>query len=97
MKLDRIAFANLVRYIAGLRPEYDIDLYELDALIEIKVEPVADIRVSVDAVNELLAAFNVEGKLIEAIRAYRSLTGAGLKEAKDAVEHYRNLKAIKPR
>ncbi|MFG1792444.1 ribosomal protein L7/L12 [Nocardia sp. NPDC049149] len=34
-------------------------------------------------VDELMA----QGKKIQAIKRYRELTGAGLKEAKDAVEH----------
>lgn len=93
MKLDRIKFAVLVSYVTSLQPRENIDIPLLDTLTEINVEPVADTRVSIDAVNELLAAINVEGKLIEAIKAYRSLTGAGLKEAKDAIERYRNLKA----
>lgn len=29
----------------------------------------------------------------DAIKAYRSLTGAGLKESKDTVEKYRHVKA----
>lgn len=31
-----------------------------------------------------------EGKYIEAIKVYREKTGAGLKEAKDAVDRYRD-------
>lgn len=30
-----------------------------------------------------------EGKVIEAIKVYRERTGAGLKEAKDAIDRYR--------
>lgn len=37
-----------------------------------------------DQVKQLVA----EGKLIQAIKEYRAATGAGLKEAKDAVEEY---------
>lgn len=31
-----------------------------------------------------------EGKVIEAIKVYREQTGAGLKEAKDAIDRYRD-------
>lgn len=35
-------------------------------------------------------ALVAEGKYIEAIKAYREHTGAGLKEAKDAIDQYRD-------
>lgn len=92
MRLDKIKFASLVAYITGLRPEYNLDVGHLDTLVEIDVKPVATQYVDAAAVNELLAALNMEGKLIEAIKAYRSLTGAGLKESMDAINRYRNVK-----
>jgi large subunit ribosomal protein L7/L12 len=39
-----------------------------------------------DAANEEILSLLREGKKIEAIKHYREATGAGLKEAKDAVE-----------
>jgi hypothetical protein len=45
-------------------------------------------RVQCSVVDDLLKVMGVEGKKIEAIKAYRILTGTGLKESKDAVEKY---------
>ena len=47
--------------------------------------------VNSDSVNELLAGMNMakSGKgIIPAIKAYRTITNMGLKEAKEAVEKY---------
>lgn len=91
MKLDKIAFAKVVALVArivqgGQIVGHDID--ELDHLIDIPIpEPVKSYALPSE-VDALLAAMNQPGKKIEAIKAYRSLTGAGLKESKDAVERY---------
>lgn len=88
MKLDKIAFANVVKYVMELRPEIFFNPQDLDDLIDIPIpEPVKSYALPSE-VDALLAAFNQPGKKIEAIKAYRSLTGAVLKEAKDAVERY---------
>jgi ribosomal protein L7/L12 len=91
MKLDKIKFANLVAYIVGLRPEYDVDCYQLDKLTEINVEPVSTGFVEAEKVDELLRCCmqeRLKGGIIPAIKAYRALTNAGLKEAKEAVEKH---------
>lgn len=90
MKLDRIKFATLVAYIGTLRPEHEIDLYSLDKLTEVEVTPVSTGFVDVKNVDELLRCMQerLTGGLIPAIKAYRVLTNAGLKEAKEAVEKY---------
>lgn len=90
MRLDKIRFATLVAYIGSLRPEHDIDLYSLDKLTEINVEPVSTGFVEAEKVDELLCCMQerFKGGLIPAIKAYRVLTNAGLKEAKEAVEKY---------
>lgn len=91
MKLDKIAFAKVVAHCVynGMSAgEYEVE--ELDNLIDIPVpEPVKSYSLPSE-VDALLAAMNQPGKKIEAIKAYRSLTGAGLKESKDAVERYWN-------
>lgn len=53
----------------------------VDALVEHQ-------KVNASDVDALLAAMGKEGQKIEAIKAYRTLTGVGLKESKDAVEKY---------
>lgn len=84
MKLDKIKFARLLNYIgARLGCEMSSEcVNELDDLItfeapEAKANP-ADL-------NELMRAIHA-GEKIAAIKAYRTMTGYGLKESKDAVE-----------
>ena len=85
MKLDKIKFAKVVSWISritnGLEFAED-DLKELDNIIDIKA-PTVDIN----DVNSLLDAMQA-GRKIDAIKAYRQLTGQGIKESKDAVEKY---------
>jgi hypothetical protein len=87
MKLDRFKFARLVQYITNLNHQEWLDLNELDKLTEMDVEPVKTDKVPCELVDELLKRMLL-GDKIPAIKAYRVLTGAGLKESKDAVEQY---------
>lgn len=99
MKLDKIAFAKLVAFVAGIVQRGIVDSTDvevLDKLIDIPMaEPVKSYALPSE-VDALLAAMNQPGKKIEAIKAYRVLTNAGLKEAKDAVERYWNELPGKP-
>lgn len=86
MKLDRIKFAHLVAHCVGNgMNDGEWEISRLDDLTEINVEPVPVPYADATIVNELLKAMK-DGRKIEAIKAYRSLTGLGLKESKDAVE-----------
>lgn len=88
MKLDRMKFAALVGWIAGrfaVQMDYD-DYRMLDNLVDIDVTPVeVPGKANPADINALMSAIH-QGNRIDAIKAYRSLTGFGLKEAKDAVE-----------
>ncbi|MEL7473754.1 MAG: ribosomal protein L7/L12 [Planctomycetota bacterium] len=67
----------------GSRPDPRLALIErkLDLIIEfLGIENPSD---EFDQVRDLVR----HGNKIEAIRVYRELTGCGLKEAKEAVEH----------
>lgn len=88
MKLDKIAFANVVKYVMELRPENFFDPIDLDVLIDIAIPDQPPLYASPQFVNDLIAAMNKPGQKIAAIKAYRQLTGMGLKESKDAVERY---------
>lgn len=92
MRLDKLKFAALVRYICELRPQQEIDLCQLDILTDIPEPQQEPYRADATAVDCLLQNLNHENGLIDAIKAYRLLTGAGLKEAKDTVEKYRNIR-----
>lgn len=86
MKLDRIKFATLIGYCANRGMTVDkTDVEVLNALTEINVEPVPVPYADDALVNDLLKAMK-NGNKIDAIEAYRSLTGLGLKDSKDAVE-----------
>lgn len=87
MKLDRIKFAMLIGYLvrhceANIRSD---DMGEIDNMIDINVEPVKTNLVEAARVDELLATM-CNGKKIEAIKAYRLLTGSTLLESKNTVE-----------
>lgn len=99
MKLDKIAFAKLIGFIS-YRYSLTIiedDMREIDYLINIDVSEQHTV-VSERDVNDLLmhiknahqkpdGSFN--SGFIPAIKAYRAITGVGLKEAKEAIEKYR--------
>lgn len=90
MKLDKITFARVVKFITELRPEIWFDIEELDDLIDIEV-PAAQTKASCADVDELLKQLNDVDGFIPAVKAYRVLTGAGLKESKEAIEKYRSI------
>jgi ribosomal protein L7/L12 len=83
--MDRIGFARLLVFLNGLtRHNFDRhEIGEIDGLIAEGLKPAtapnaADVRL-------LLESMATDRK-IEAIKAFRTLTGDGLKESKDAVE-----------
>lgn len=86
MKLDKIRFAMLVSWISR-RGAVELnagDCSELDNLIDVPM----DVEfTSVEKVDDLLKSIS-EGRKIDAIKAYRALTGSGLKESKDTVEMF---------
>jgi ribosomal protein L7/L12 len=90
MKLDKIRFASLVGFLScryALTFTQD-DIREVDELIEFEVEQPKAGVVPCGLVDELLRRMAEGTHKIEAIKAYRVLTGASLKESKDAVEKY---------
>lgn len=90
MKLDKIKFAALVAFIQIksrnlLEAE---DVRDLDNLIDFEMVAPKQIGCNPDRLNAMLELMANGQKKIEAIKAYRELTGSGLKESKDAVEAY---------
>jgi Ribosomal protein L7/L12 C-terminal domain len=80
-----VGFASVVARIEALRRRVDrLSRVEakIDALLKhsgVQFDPLGDVPTAVrDALSR--------GEKIEAIRMYREATGAGLKEAKDAIE-----------
>lgn len=86
MKLDKIKFAKLIHYITECG--WNGDVSHIDELIDIDVTPV-EVPGKADPamLNELMRAIHA-GERIAAIKAYRSMTGYGLKEAMNAVERH---------
>jgi len=96
MKLDKMQFAKVLVYIAGIVQRNNLDSTDIDVL-----DDMIDINIPVctpDAIypkNENVEALmkHMAGGTykIDAIREYRALTGMGLKESKEAVERYWNV------
>lgn len=90
MKLDKIKFARLIGFIASITGKdfTSDDVDYIDRMIDVEM-PVSTGKVSEDDVNILLKEIIDPNGFINAIKAYRILTGAGLKESKEAIEKYR--------
>lgn len=92
MKMDKIKFAQLIGFIScqyRLTITQD-DMREIDDMIDVTITDPNPVfaKASCDDVDELLKQVMRPEGLIHAIKAYRVLTGAGLKESKDAIERY---------
>ncbi|SRR5258708_28046824 len=89
MKLDKIKFAMLIGYICDMtnRTIDHNEIIDIDNIIDIELPAVEKQYVSFELVDELLRQMAL-GQKIPAIKAYRELCHAGLKESKDAVEKY---------
>lgn len=95
--MNLIKFGRLVNFIT-LKAGH-LDGNEIGKIIDLVNDlmpvpapmPTPQTYVSASVINEFLEHINDARKgkgLIPAIKSYRFLTNAGLKEAKDAVEHY---------
>ena len=88
MKLDKIKFARLVAFLSRNGFDgFEDNIQALDDMIDIDVSAQEKLYVSAELVDELLRQMAL-GNKIPAIKAYRELCNAGLKESKDAVEGY---------
>src|SRR5687767_13185276 len=90
MKLDKIKFAQLTALIASEYKYMHNDFVQaLDDLIDIDVPEAPNaLTHEVDELLRCMLSADKDG-FIPAIKAYRVLTNAGLKESKDAIERYR--------
>ena len=86
-------FAYLVSWLTHIT-EQELDSYnveKLNDLVQGLIEPVPvqeQPKTDVGELDHLLGLMQEGTRKIEAIKSYRMLTGAGLKESKDAVEKY---------
>lgn len=78
-------FAKLISVITHLA-DRELSVNEIDGIDSIVADE-TPFRADPGAVNELLSAMLL-GKKIEAIKAYRALTGESLVNAKNVVEGY---------
>ena len=85
-------FASLVSWLTHITGnEFTVNsCNNLSVLIEDLIEPAPAFapQVNSNELDHLLALMQEGTRKIEAIKSYRMLTGAGLKESKDAVEKY---------
>lgn len=87
--MDRIGLARLIAYLCALTRTHAFDRYEISQIDSIIMESIqakhaTHVPNPQDA-RDLITALANDRK-IEAIKAFRCLTGDGLKESKDAVE-----------
>lgn len=95
--MDKIKFAILIGYVTmianrnGPQCLTDHEISEVGKLVDdlMPVQQSSNGHATQEAVNELLDYMRKMDGLIPSIKAYRALTNAGLKEAKEAVERYR--------
>jgi ribosomal protein L7/L12 len=88
--MNNIKFAVLISYLTSLRKNDSYDSYQVEDignLVNACFEP-AKVSATEEEINNLMRLMNGGCLKIEAIKSYRTLTGTGLKEAKDAVEKY---------
>ncbi len=89
MKLDKIKFAQLISYITSACDSISYTTIEtIDNMIDIEVPEPKPEKADVSTVERLMSLMQQNTQKIEAIKVFRDLTGAGLKESKDAVERY---------
>lgn len=92
--MDKIKFATFIAFVQ-LKCKHMLiaqDVSEIDGMLtDMQPKIVASEFTSTEKVDELLAQLNNPQGLISAIKAYRALTNAGLKEAKDTIEKYRTI------
>ncbi len=93
--MDKIKFTMLVQWCITCLRQKDYfegnELAKLDQMLVNMAQPAPPTKASETDVNELLRCMvtATEDGFIPAIKAYRVLTGAGLKESKDAIKKYR--------
>ena len=88
VKMDRIRFAQLIGWLC-MRTGYTFNIDEVVDIDSALVFDIPDEKAKPADVDELLKQFSAIDGFIGAIKAYRTLTGEGLKEAKEAIERYR--------
>lgn len=91
--MNKVAFATLIGYVtyilSGTRTLCLTEIDEISQIVERGIDkPELPSKVSCQEIDELLQLMAGKEKKIDAIRVYRQLTGAFLKDAKDAIERY---------
>lgn len=82
--MDKVQFALLVSWLSS-RFGQTMDILDIEEL-QMKTTPkMADMVASPETLEALMKAVH-NGQEIEAIRHFRTMTGFGLRESKDAVE-----------
>lgn len=86
--MDKIKFATLIAYIQKLiKLDMQLSYYEIKEIDKMINEGPQAGLISSEKLDFLMGSIRNTNK-IEAIKAYRAMTGQGLKESKDAVEKY---------
>lgn len=86
-----IKFAKLISYVTAIRSttvSEGLQEHQIEDIAEYVTACNEPAKVTEEEVNNLMRLMKGGCLKIEAIKSYRTLTGVGLKEAKDAVEKY---------
>ncbi len=91
-------FATFISYLT-VKTGYQFEEYQIDTMANYISSLMPETQknyVDAEVVNTLIKSMSRDGQKIEAIKAYRTLTGLGLKESKDIVEKYWMVPVPKP-
>lgn len=92
--MTRLQFGQFVNLLShwGMRVLDTHEMNELEAFVDLPKASLGPYlnrpMVACSDVDELIKHMAAKTNKIDAIKAYRQITNAGLKEAKDAVERY---------
>lgn len=89
MKLNKIKFAQVISYInnnCGMLSYSTIE--DLDCLLDFDIPEAQPVKASCEEIEALMELMVGGTQKIDAIKSYRNLTSAALKDAKEAVERY---------
>jgi len=93
--MDKIKFTLMVQWVIACLRNKDYfegnELAKLDDMITAATVTKPNQHVEACKVDDLLKQLNAPNGFIEAIKAYRVLTGADLNESKEAIKRYRTV------
>lgn len=89
MNTNSLKFAKLISYFTSLMANGEcLQEHQIMDINDLMIACNEPAKFTEEEINNLMRLMNGGCYKIEAIKSYRTLTGLGLKEAKDAIEKY---------